>query len=77
MRSLSAPRAQVNRDLDIVLKSRFGRPFYLGGLAGFPFVGAPGLRAFVEHAPLVNGEVHLLLVFGERFLGLDLKLRNT
>jgi len=42
---------EINRDLDHVATNQFGRPFCMGGLAGFPFVGKTGFGAFMHHVP--------------------------
>jgi len=40
---------EINRDLDVTLYEAFGRPFVMGGLAGFPFVGKTGFGAYMHH----------------------------
>jgi hypothetical protein len=40
---------EINRDLDDYEGSSMGRPFCMGGLAGFPFVGKTGFGAFMHH----------------------------
>lgn len=42
---------EINRDLDEVASHTLGRPFTMGGLAGFPFVGKSGFKAFMRHVP--------------------------
>jgi len=38
-------------DLEERMKSRWGEEFYLGGLAGVPFVGSAGFTAYAHHSP--------------------------
>jgi hypothetical protein len=57
---------EINRDLDQELAD-MGRPFCMGGLAGFPFVGKTGFGAFMHHVP--DGG-HMLIVCASH-VGID------
>ena len=48
-------------DLPNLLYEEFGKTFHLGGLAGIPFTGKTGFKAFASHVP-TNGNV--LIVYG-------------
>lgn len=42
------------------MKSRWGEEFYLGGLAGVPFVGSAGFTAYAHHSP-TGGKLLVLI----------------
>jgi len=50
---------EINRDLDEAARKSFGRPFSMGGLAGFPFVGKTGFGAFMHH--VMDGGIMFIL----------------
>eukprot|EP00008_Paramoeba_atlantica_P002226 CAMPEP_0201503614 /NCGR_PEP_ID=MMETSP0151_2-20130828/84761_1 /ASSEMBLY_ACC=CAM_ASM_000257 /TAXON_ID=200890 /ORGANISM="Paramoeba atlantica, Strain 621/1 / CCAP 1560/9" /LENGTH=255 /DNA_ID=CAMNT_0047897285 /DNA_START=28 /DNA_END=792 /DNA_ORIENTATION=- len=58
---------EINRDFDFHLATHFGRPFTMGGLAGFPFVGKTGFQAFLAHVP----EDGLMVLFCSSHVGVD------
>eukprot|EP00670_Eutreptiella_braarudii_P015895 CAMPEP_0174326462 /NCGR_PEP_ID=MMETSP0810-20121108/13920_1 /TAXON_ID=73025 ORGANISM="Eutreptiella gymnastica-like, Strain CCMP1594" /NCGR_SAMPLE_ID=MMETSP0810 /ASSEMBLY_ACC=CAM_ASM_000659 /LENGTH=559 /DNA_ID=CAMNT_0015440091 /DNA_START=34 /DNA_END=1713 /DNA_ORIENTATION=- len=48
-------------DLPNLLYEEFGKCFHLGGLAGIPFTGKTGFKAFASHVP-TNG--HIVICYG-------------
>uniref|UniRef100_A0A7S1NDE8 Limiting CO2-inducible protein B/C beta carbonyic anhydrase domain-containing protein n=1 Tax=Eutreptiella gymnastica TaxID=73025 RepID=A0A7S1NDE8_9EUGL len=58
---------EINRDLDGDLTEIWGRPFCMGGLAGFPFVGKTGAKAFMSHVP----DGGIMLVIAASHVGID------
>ena len=48
-------------DLPNLLYEEFGKCFHLGGLAGIPFTGKTGFKAFASHVP-TNG--HVVICYG-------------
>ena len=48
-------------DLPNLLYEEFGKTFNLGGLAGIPFTGKTGFKAFASHVP-TNG--HIVICYG-------------
>jgi len=58
---------EVNQDLNNALHGAFGRPFTMGGLAGFPFVGKTGFEAYMAHVPKDG----LMLLICSSHVGID------
>ena len=47
-------------DLPDLLRDRFGENFHFGGLAGIPFTGKTGFKAFAGHMP-ENGHMFIVV----------------
>ncbi|KAJ3194376.1 hypothetical protein HDU82_002480 [Entophlyctis luteolus] len=59
---------EINRNLSLAARRSWGRAFTMGGLAGFPFVGRTGFKAFSHHVP-EGGE--MLVICGSH-VGVDI-----